>query len=288
MRHLVLGGSGTVGHLVVEGLVKKGESVRVLTRSPEKAKALPPGAAAVIGDLADPDTYAGIFADYDHLFLLNATTPSELQEGLAAVNEARRSGAKRVVYLSIHDVEKGPAVPHFATKIAIEHALAEIGLPHTNLRPNNFYQNDLWFKDVILQYGVYPQPLGSVGLSRVDTRDIAEAAVRALTEGGHEGKTYALVGPDALTGEDCAAEYSKALGKQISYGGDDLVGWAKASRAAMPAWAVYDYALMYDMFQKKGLEATPAQLQETRTILGHEPRTYSEFVRETAASWKSG
>ena len=286
MRHLVLGGTGTVGHLVVAGLLKKGESVRVLTRSPEKAKELPPGAAAVLGDLEDPDTYASAFTDYDHLFLLNATTPSELQEGLAAVNEARRSGAKRVVYLSIHDVEKGPAVPHFATKIGIEHALAETGLPHTNLRPNNFYQNDLWYKDVILQYGVYPQPLGSAGLSRVDTRDIAEAAIRALTESGHEGKTYALVGPDALTGEDCAAQYSKALGKKIVYGGDDLVAWAKGSRAGMPAWAVYDYGLMYDMFQKRGLRATPAQLQETRTILGHEPRTYADFVRETVAAWK--
>ena len=286
MRHLILGGSGTVGHLVVEGLVKKGESVRVLTRSPEKAKALPQGATAVIGDLADPDTYARVFTDYDHLFLLNATSPSELQEGLAAVNEARRTGAKRVVYLSIHDVEKGPAVPHFATKIAVEHALAGTALPYTNLRPNNFYQNDLWAKDVILQHGVYPQPLGSVGLSRVDTRDIAEAAVRALTEGGHIGKTYALVGPDALTGEDCASEFSKALGKKIAYGGDDLVAWEKAARAGLPTWATYDYALMYAMFQEKGLKAAPAQLAETRAILGHEPRTYSDFVRETAAAWK--
>ena len=286
MRHLVLGGSGTVGRLVVDGLLKLGESVRVLTRSPEKARALPRGATAVVGDLADPDTYDRVFTDYDHLFLLNATTPSELQEGLAAVNEARRSGAKRVVYLSIHDVEKGPAVPHFATKIGIEHALAETGLPHTNLRPNNFYQNDLWFKDVILPYGVYPQPLGNIGLSRVDTRDIAEAAVRALTENGHQGKTYALAGPDALTGEDCAAEYSRALGKKVTYGGDDLVGWAKASRAAMPGWAVYDYALMYAMFQEKGLQASPAQREETRTIVGHEPRKYSDFVKETVAGWK--
>jgi hypothetical protein len=46
------------------------------------------------------------------------------------------------------------------------------------------------------------------------------------------------------------------------------------------------HRLMYDMFQKKGLKATPAQLQETRTILGHEPRTYADFVRETVASWR--
>jgi uncharacterized protein YbjT (DUF2867 family) len=41
MRHLVMGGTGTVGSLVVEGLLKKGESVRVLTRDAGKAKTQP-------------------------------------------------------------------------------------------------------------------------------------------------------------------------------------------------------------------------------------------------------
>jgi len=285
MKHLVLGGTGNVGSLVVEGLLAKGEAVRVPTRDAGRAKALPKGAVGVVGDLANPDTYETIFADYDHLFLLTANGPSDLMEGLAAVAEARRTGARRVVHLSIHDVEKAPEAPHFASKIAIEAALKESGLPWTILRPNNFFQNDYWWKDPILQYGVYPQPIGEIGLSRVDTRDIGEAAVRALTEEGHTGRTYALVGSDVLTGADCAARFSEALGKKIVYGGNDLAAWAKGARAYLPAWAVYDYALMYAMFQKKGLMATPAQLAQTRAILGREPRKFSDFVKETAAAW---
>ncbi len=285
MRHLVMGGTGTVGSLVVSGLLKKGEDVAVLTRDAGKSKALPKGVKAVVGDLTNPDHYDGIFKEYDHLFLLTANGPTDLMEGLAAVNEARRTGAKRVVHLSIHDVEKCPEAPHFASKIAIEAALKQTSLPWTILRPNNFYQNDYWFKDAILQYGVYPQPIGNVGISRVDTRDVAEAAVRALTEPGHTGKAYTLAGPDPLTGEDCARAFSEALSRKVVYGGDDLEAWAKSNRAYMPAWAVYDYALMYDAFQKKGLKATPAQLQETRTIVGHEPRKFSDFVKETAARW---
>jgi len=286
MRHLVLGGTGTVGRLVVRGLLEKGESVRVLTRSADHAKSLPKGAEPVLGDLTDPGTYEAVFAGYDALFLLTANGPSDLMEGLAAVNEAKRTRARRVVHLSIHDVKKCPEAPHFASKIAIEVALKECGVPHTILRPNNFFQNDHWFKDAILQYGVYPQPIGDVGLSRVDTRDIGEAAVRALTEEGHLGKTYALVGPDAVTGSDCAAEYSKAVGKPVAYGGNDLVAWARSMAPYMPAWAVYDYALMYAMLQARGLKATPAQLAETRTILGREPRQFADFVRETAEAWK--
>lgn len=287
MRHLVLGGTGTVGSIVVRGLLERGETVRVLTRSAERAKDLPKGTEAVIGDLTDPGTYEKIFSGYENLFLLTANGPTDLMEGLVAVNEAKRTKTKRVVHLSIHDVEKCPEAPHFASKIAIEQALKAIGVPHTILRPNNFYQNDLWFKDAILQYGVYPQPIGDVGISRVDTRDIGEAAVRALTEDGHLGKTYALVGPDPLTGADCAAEFAKALGKPVAYAGNDLVAWARSMAPYMPAWAVYDYALMYASFQSKGLKATPAQLGETRTILGREPRRFSDFVKETAAGWKA-
>jgi uncharacterized protein YbjT (DUF2867 family) len=286
MKHLVVGGTGTVGSLVVKGLLGKGETVRVLTRSAEKAKALPQGAVPVVGDLSEPDTYGRVFSDYDSLFLLNATGPAELQEGLAAVNEAARTGAKRVVYLSIHDVEKAPAVPHFAVKVAVEHALKVKGLKPTILRPNNFFQNDYWSKDALLQYGVYPQPVGNVGLSRVDTRDIADAAVRALTEGGHEGRTYTLAGPDALGGNDCAAIYSEALGRKIVYGGDDLAAWAQSARAWLPAWAVYDYGLMYAVFQASGLKATAAQLAETEEILGRKPRNFRDFAREVAAAWK--
>ncbi len=287
MRHLILGGTGTVGGVVVRGLLDKGETVRVLTRSAERARALPKGAEAVLGDLTDPGTYEKVFTGDDTVFLLTANGPSDLMEGLAAVNEAKRTKAKRVVHLSIHDVEKCPEAPHFASKIAIEHALKESGLPHTILRPNNFYQNDYWFKDAIVQYGVYPQPIGGIGLSRVDSRDIGEAAVRALADGGHAGKTYALVGPDAVTGESCAAEFAKALGRPVAYGGNDLAAWSKSMAPYMPAWAVYDYALMYAAFQAKGLKATAAQLDETRTILGREPRKFSDFVGETAAAWKS-
>src|SRR4051794_39970110 len=115
MRHLVLGGTGTVGSLVVSGLLEKGENVRVVTRDAAKAQALPQGAEPVIGDMGKPETYDGIFRDYDSLFLLTANGPSDLLEGLAAVAEARRTKARRVVHLSIQDVEKGLDAPHFAS-----------------------------------------------------------------------------------------------------------------------------------------------------------------------------
>jgi uncharacterized protein YbjT (DUF2867 family) len=285
MSDLVLGGTGRVGRAVMEGLLAQGREVRVLTRSPERVRALPAAAGGVVGDLLDPRSYAATFAGIQRVFLLNGISPSELQEGLVAVNEARRSGVERLVYLSVFRAERGAHVPHFASKVAIEAAIRASGIPFTILRPNHFFQNDLWGKDAVLGYGVYPHPIGSVGLSRVDLRDIAAAAVAALTQPGHDGRTYPLVGPDILTGPETARIYGEALGREVYYGGDDLSAWERVALTGLPAWMVYDLKLMYALLQEEGLRATPAELEQTCELLGRSPRRFVDFAREVSASW---
>lgn len=288
MTYLVLGGTGTVGSAVVDGLQEEGGEVRVLTRSAEKAEGLPDGVQGVVGDLLDPATYDDAFDGVDRLFLLNAVAPTELQEGVAAVNEALRAGVEHVVHLSVQDVEKGPHIPHFASKIGIERAIRETGLPHTILRPSNFFQNDHWFREAIVEHGVYPQPLGDVGVSRVDVRDIADATVNAFARRGPEDRAYALVGPDPLTGEACARIWGEALGREVAYGGNDLEAWQEAAARSMPLWMVYDFRIMYALFQTEGLVADRAQLDQTRAILGREPRSFEAFAEEAAESWRDG
>lgn len=285
MTHLVLGGTGTVGSEVVRQLVERGEGVRVLTRSPDRAGGLPGEVEVVGGDLGDPSTLDGVFAGTDQLFLLNAVVPTELQEGLVALSEARRAGVRRIVYLSVQDAERGPHVPHFASKVALEEAVRQSGIPWTVLRPNNFFQNDVMFREALVEHGVYPQPIGSVGLSRVDVRDIARAAARALTGSGYEDSIYTLAGPDPLTGEDCARIWGEALGREVRYAGDDLDAWEEQALEMLPAWMVYDFRLMYGMFQEEGMVATPEQMDETREILGREPRPFRAWAEETAAAW---
>jgi len=287
MMYLAIGGTGTVGRDVVAGLLQQDATVRVLTRSQEHADTLPDGATGVIGDMEDPTTYDRIFDDVDRLFLLNPVSMTELHQGLAAVEEARRVGVDRVVYLSVQAPETIAQAPHFASKIGVERALKESGLTYTILRPNNFYQNDYWFEEAIRTHGIYPQPIGSVGLSRVDTTDVAQAAVNALTKPGFKNETYTLAGPDVLTGADCADIYNDLLDQPVSYGGDDLDAWAAQMQSLMPGWMIYDFRIMYDAFQTQGLAASDQQLEETRTILSREPRSFRSFASEAVEKWAS-
>jgi uncharacterized protein YbjT (DUF2867 family) len=287
MHILVTGGTGTVGSQVVKELLARKAQVSVLTRDAAKAKALPAGVGGVVGDLGDPDSVRQVFQGVEAVFLVNVVSPAEASEGLMAVTAARIAGVKRIVYLSVHQADRAAWLPHFGAKVGIEAALQVSGIPFTVLRPNNFFQNDVWFKDVLLEHGIYPQPIGGAGLSRVDVRDIAEAAAIALTQTGHEGKSYDLVGPEVLTGQQTAEIWGRALDRKVAYGGDDLEAWEKQARQYMPAAVVFDFRYMYEYFQKEGLVASADALATQRRLLGHDPRSFESYAQEMAAAWKA-
>ena len=286
MTILVIGGSGTVGSQVVRELRARNAVVRVLTRNADKAKGLPGGAEGVIGDLLDPGTVRSVFKGIDSVFMLLAVSATETHEGLMAVNGMRMSGVKHIAYMSVHNLEQALHLPHFGSKLPVEAALKASGIPYTILRPNNFFQNDYWFRDAMTKNGIYPQPIGDVGLSRVDIRDIAEAAAIVLMTPGHEGQTYNLVGPDVHTGKSTAEVWGRALGKTISYGGDNLDAWEEQSLQSLPAWMVFDFRLMYSFFQEKGLKASQSDIEHLTRLLGHSPRSFEDFAIETARGWR--
>ena len=286
MKILVIGGTGTVGSQVVRELRERNATVQVLTRNKDKVKVLPTGVEGVIGDLLDPDTVRSVFRGVDCVFMLLAVSTTETHEGLMAVNGMLMAGVKRIVYMSVHNLEQALHLPHFGSKLPIETVLKTSGIPCTVLRPNNFFQNDYWFRDAMIKHSIYPQPLGDIGLSRVDIRDIAEAAAIALMTSGHEGQTYNLVGSEVHTGKSTAEVWSRALGKTITYGGNDLDAWEKQSLQFLPAWMVFDFRLMYSFFQEQGLKATPSDRERLTKLLGHAPRKFEDFTMETAGIWK--
>jgi uncharacterized protein YbjT (DUF2867 family) len=178
------------------------------------------------------------------------------------VDAAVAAGIRRIVYLSVHQADKALGIPHFVCKLPIEGVIRASGVEYTILRPNNFYQNDLAMRDV---------------------RDIAEAAAIALTEAGHSGKTYSVVGPRAWTGLETAEALTRHLGNAVIYGGDDLQAWAAQMRAFLPGWQVRDLEIMYEYFLRAGLLATQAEIDELTGVLGHAPRRYEAFVEEILA-----
>lgn len=246
-----------------------------------------PDVGPVQGDLRTLKTEPGLLLGTDQLVLITPLSHTEEEEGTAALQGAHNAGVRHVVFMSVHHVELGAHIPHFHSKIQIAAKARALGLELTEVMPNNFFQNDEWYKDALLQWGVYPQPIGNVGVSRVDAEDIAEAIVCALTIPDLRGGRYPLAGPEVLTGNSVADCYSHALGRPVRYAGDDLDAWAQQARNGLPAWLVTDLITMYRFFQLRGLAATKAEMQQQIGLLGREPRRFRDFIDAKAKEWLS-
>jgi uncharacterized protein YbjT (DUF2867 family) len=287
MKVLVVGGTGNVGNRVVTELLKRGAEVRALVRKQPEAGKLPAGVEVAIGDLLDPVSVERAMQGVDKLFLLNAVVTDELTQALIAYGIAKRIGLKHVTYLSVFKVNEFRDVPHFASKLAVESALREFGVPYTILRPGYYIQNDINLKGALTGAGVYPMPIGTAGIATADIRDIAEAAAISLTEDGHEQQTYGIVGPTLISGPGNAALWSKLLGKEIKYTGHDFDQWEQGMRANMPSWSAFDLRMMLQGYFDRGFASTETDVARLRKLLGHEPRRYEDFAAETAKLWKA-
>src|SRR5450755_158063 len=286
MRILVTGGTGRVGSEVIKALVKRNVSVRALVRKQDASTTMPKGIEVSLGDLLDPVAIRKSLDGIDKLYLLNAVVADELTQGLIAYDLANKLKLKQVVYHSVFKVEECNDVPHFASKLAIESALHEFKLPFTIIRPNYFFQNDISLKDVLMKTGIYPMPLGTPGISAVDTRDIAEAAAIALTSEGHLGKTYNLNGPEILSGKKIASIWSGLLGKEIRYPGEDLDAFEEQMRQTVPSWSAFDIRMMFQGYLERGFVAEDGDIETVVKLLGHPLRRYEDFARETVEGWR--
>jgi len=254
-----------------------------LVRKPDETSL--PGVEMVLGNLLDPVSIEKALEGVDKLYLLNAVTPDELTQGLIAYDLAKKRKLAHVVYHSVFRVEHLKDVPHFASKLAIETAIRGFDAPFTIIRPNYFFQNDASFKDLLTKMSVYPNPLGPVGISAVDIRDIAEAAAISLMSDEHFGKTYNVNGPTVLSGAKAAAIWSKVLGKEIKYAGDNLDSFEAQMREHGPSWAAFDIRMMFQGYLERGFAADDGDVATLTKLLGHEPRSYEDFVKETVHAW---
>lgn len=283
---LVTGATGRVGRQVVHQLVNRGADVRALVRDPSKAD-FPASVNLVQGDMLDLESLRRAFAGVRTLFLLNAVAGDEFTQALIALNVARESGVERVVYLSVMHAERFVNVPHFAVKSGAERMIEQMGFSATILRPAYFMDNEHMAKDVIVNHGVYPMPIGSKGIAMVDTRDIAEvAAIELIRRDTAQGKlpieTINLVGPDTLTGAELASIWSQTLGRPVVYGGDDPTGFENNAASFLPKWMAYEMRLMAERYVSDGMVPQAGDVERLTRILGRPLRSYRDFAAALA------
>ena len=159
---LVTGATGHVGRELVRELADRGAEFRILVRDPARAVGLP--AAAVVGDLDEPESLTPAFNGAEKLFLLvPGTGAAHTASALAA---AQTAGVKHVVLLSSFQAVGDPIPPMGRWHHEREEMIRAAGIPATFLRPGGFMTNALDWLPTIRDTGSAPTPCGRCSAAR--------------------------------------------------------------------------------------------------------------------------
>ena len=173
------------------------------------------------------------------------------------------------------------AMPHHWQKLRVEERLFESGLRYTILQPTVYMQNLLAHWDLIAKQGILPVPYAAeTRLAMVDLQDVAAAAVGVLTEKGHEGATYELVGTEALSQTKVATVLSRELGRPVRVRAISLDEWeGLARRAGLDDYRIVTLIKMFRYYERHDFWGSPRVLT---WLLGRPPTTLAAFTRRAA------
>ncbi len=281
MNHLVTGATGTIGSLVTERLIARGERPCVFVRDAPKARALFGERVEIrVGDLADAVSLATALAGIDSLFLLNSG-PELGERDRTAAFAAKASGVRHLVKLSTLDVRTGVETgPRHARG---EGAIRESGIPFTFIQSAAFMSNALGWASSIHTKGVLRSSTGEGRIAFIHPDDLAEVITHTLLTREHAGKSLVVTGPAALSYGEMAVNIGNAIGKSVRF---ESISDAQARKMAN-AWAESsEYAeALVNIWQaiREGRLSTVSDGVER--IVGRQPIGFDRWAEENAGAF---
>jgi uncharacterized protein YbjT (DUF2867 family) len=257
---LVIGGTGQLGSRLVPGLAAAGVKPRVLVRKPEQAESLASLAVPVVGDLLAPETLAPAFRDVERVFVLGRPTADMEALERNAIDAAVSAGVGRIVYLSNFTARVGSDLRPNHIHGVHEQLVSTLGVEWTVLGPTRYMTNFPFDWGSVVNDGLLLETGGLGLMTCIDPDDVADIAVKLLTEDGHDGQTYRLTSDDTFTAADLAALLSQVVGRDVS-----VVDGAPA-----PGYFGMVAAGLY------------LRTDTASELLGRAPRTYAEWLEQHA------
>ena len=198
----------------------------------------------VTADLDRPATVEAALDGVDRLFLPTRQTSRQLAQEKAVIAAAARAGVGRVVKLSVFQADERSPLQIARQHRQAERFLQDSGLQHTVLRPVFFMQNLF----AMARDGMIATAARDGRVAMIDGRDIATAAVAALTTAPAEGRAYTLTGPEAVSFDHVADVLGRRAGRAIRHVRVPSEAVSNRLRGAgAEAWFAADMAALHDM-----------------------------------------
>ena len=281
----VTGASGANGTELLKLLSSRGVAARAMVRHPEKSGAIQlPGIEIVQGDFDRPETLRAALEGASKAFLLAPSSPNVEAQQKTFVQCARDCGVRHLVKLSQLGADADSSQRFLRYHGAVEDAIRASGLAYTFLRPNLFMQTLLSSAQTIKEKSAFYAPMSEGRISIVDVRDIAAVAFAALTQDGHEGKTYNITGPQALSHGDMAQALSHAVGREVRFVDVPPAAMKEALLGfGFPAWQADGLLEEYASWSHNEAAQIASGVQDAT---GQAPRDFETFARDYAAAFE--
>ncbi|WP_341359609.1 SDR family oxidoreductase [Georgenia sp. M64] len=276
-RIAVTGSTGQLGGRVARRLADAGVEQLLVVRDPARAPELPRTEvrAATYGDHG---AARAALDGVETLFMVSASeSPDRETEHRTFVDAAVAAGVRRVVYTSYFGAAPDATFAHARLHNATEQHLRASGVATVILR-DNLYADFLPL--LAGDDGVIRGPAGQGRVSAVALDDVADAAVAVLRDPArHDGATYELTGPEALTLGEVAAELT-APGRPVRYH-DETLEEAYASRAHLgaPRWEVDAWVSTYTAIAAGEMERVS---DDVARLTGRPATSLRELLRRSS------
>jgi uncharacterized protein YbjT (DUF2867 family) len=288
------GGVGGVGRSVAELLVERGLAVRAMVHhDDERADALRSlGAQVVVGDLTRPAEVAEALEGTRRMFFSMSVSPSYLEAATTVATVAKAIGRlAALIAMSQLTVSQMTAVSTEESHQQRLHWLGErvlawSGLPVTTIRPTIFLDNPLFTTLAarsIAESGTIRLPFGQGRTSPVAADDVARVVATVLADPEpHRGQVHELTGPRSQDMNGVAAEYSRALGRHVSYLDVPPDPWAEqvVSRARLTPFVREHLVTMARLHRGNRYDRLTSTVEK---ITGRPAQTIEEFVSQRTA-----
>ncbi len=279
---LITGAAGRVGSALLDRLSDADVELRVLSHDESKAQSLRSRGVEVIrGDFLKPETLGPALDQVAAVFLATPIHPEQTTQAINVIQAAKDSGtAPRIVRLSVHQASHQAPTRNSRQHAVIEDALTSSGLPYTLLRPQSFMQNTLMTASTVATQGRIYQPMKDGRLGMIDARDIGAVAARVLTEEGHEGQTYTLTGPAAISFHDVARILSEILGREVTYINIPL----EKAKESMLARGISEWMaeVLNEYANAHSAGYSDWTTDSVERLTGHPATSYQQFARDFA------
>jgi uncharacterized protein YbjT (DUF2867 family) len=234
---VLITGAGGVGRQVLDQLRAQDVPVRVMVRrDDDRAAALrASGAEVVVGDLTRPETVAPALQGVGAMYFAMPVSPDHLLATTVVASVAREYGSlDGLVGMSQMTVSQMTATSTEESHQQRLHWLAEqvlnwSGLPVVHIRPTSFLDNPLFTTlaaQSIRENGTIALPFGAGRTSPIAVEDVARVVTTVLRDPApHVGHVYELTGPRTVDMTEMAEEFSRALGRRVTYSDVPLESW---------------------------------------------------------------